>query len=313
LGLFEPFLTAEGWLSLLTLIFLELVLGIDNLVFIAITTDRLPDDKKHLGRRFGLTVALLMRIVLLSLGFLIVHLSATLFTLPFNIPGIDPAINARDLILLLGGAYLVYKGIAEIAEKISLDEIEQEHGSSEERRTSLITLPQAIGTIALMDMIFSLDSVITALGMSGEILIMIIAVMLAVTVMIVFADPISEFINANPEMKILALAFIVMVGLKLVAEALGVELLVEGTEIEVMDLVLYFAMGFSLIITCVQMVHNNRVEKVREKHAQPVEQAEPGTKPETEQQEQTEAAREESEQEPEREEAEPEQRTERDA
>jgi predicted tellurium resistance membrane protein TerC len=264
LGLFEPFLTAEGWLSLLTLIFLELVLGIDNLVFIAITTDRLPESKKHLGRRFGLVAALIMRLILLSLGFLIIHLEATLFTLPFGIPGIDPAINARDLILLLGGAYLIYKGFDEIFEKISLKEIEHEQGNASTGRLTLITLPQAIGTIALMDMIFSLDSVITALGMSGNMLIMSIAVMSAVAVMIIFADPISEFINANPGMKILALAFIIAVGVKLVMESLGIEFIIEGTEIEAMDLMLYFAMFLSLAITCIQMFYNSRAKKARQ-------------------------------------------------
>jgi predicted tellurium resistance membrane protein TerC len=253
---------------LLTLIFLELVLGIDNLVFIAITTDRLPENKKHLGRRFGLIAALIMRIMLLSLGFLVIHLTVTLFTLPFNIPGVDSAINAKDLILLLGGAYLVYKGITEIMEKVSVKEIEREHAEPEARLSNLISMPRAIGTIALMDMIFSLDSVITALGMSGEILIMIIAVMLAVAVMIIFADPISEFINANPEMKTLALAFIAVVGVKLVLESLGVEILVEGTEIEVLDLMLYFAMFFSLAITCIQMLYHARVKRAREKHSQ---------------------------------------------
>jgi predicted tellurium resistance membrane protein TerC len=266
LELFAPFLTAEGWLSLLTLIFLELVLGIDNLVFIAITTDRLPESKKHLGRRFGLIAALIMRIMLLSLGFLVIHLTVTLFTLPFDVPGIDSAINAKDLILLLGGAYLIYKGIAEIIEKVSVKEIEQKHGASASGPPKLITMPQAIGTIALMDMIFSLDSVITALGMSGEILIMIIAVMLAVFAMIIFADPISEFINKNPEMKILALAFIIAVGAKLVMESLGIELLIEGTEIEALDLILYFAMFFSLAITCVQMLYASRVRKAQRGH-----------------------------------------------
>jgi predicted tellurium resistance membrane protein TerC len=274
LELFAPFTTAEGWLSLLTLIFLELVLGIDNLVFIAITTDRLPEDKKHLGRRFGLLAALVMRVLLLSLGFLVIHLTATLFTLPFDVPGGDAAINAKDLILLLGGAYLVYKGVAEIREKVSAEQIGREHGPAEARHTGLIGMPQAIGTIALMDMIFSLDSVITALGMSGEILVMIIAVMLAVLVMIVFADPISEFINANPEMKLLALAFIIAVGVKLVLESLGIEVPLEGTDIDAMDLMLYFAMFFSLAITCIQMLYNHRVAKARQAHEAPLEKDE---------------------------------------
>jgi predicted tellurium resistance membrane protein TerC len=267
--LFAPFASAEGWISLATLIFLEMVLGIDNLVFIAITTDRLPEEKKHLGRRFGLIAALIMRIILLCLGFLIIHLTITLFTIPFTIPGTDPAINAKDLILLVGGAYLVYKGISELREKISLKEIANDHHEAKtgERISGVITLPQAIGTIALMDMIFSLDSVITAIGLAGDtLLIMILAVMIAVLVMIIFADPISEFINNNPEMKILALSFIVIVGVKLIAESLGIEILVEGTEVEVMDIMLYFAMFFSIAITVIQMVYNNRVKKVAREH-----------------------------------------------
>lgn len=268
MDLLAPFATADGWISLLTLIFLEIVLGIDNLVFIAITTDRLPEHLKHLGRRFGLIAALVMRVVLLSLGFLIIQLTVTLFTLPFTLPGIDPAINAKDLILLVGGAYLAYKGIAELREMVSLKRLEEAHKEEQTgvRVSGLISLPQAIGTIALMDMIFSLDSVITAIGMSGQLLIMVLAVMIAVFVMIIFADPISEFINANPEMKILALSFIFVVGVKLVAESLGIEILIEGTDIEVMDLMLYFAMFFSIVITVIQMAYNHRVEKVEAAH-----------------------------------------------
>lgn len=259
-----PFATADGWISLLTLIFLEIVLGIDNLVFIAITTDRLPEHLKHLGRRFGLIAALIMRIILLSLGFLIIQLTVTLFTLPFTIPGTDPAINAKDLILLVGGAYLVYKGIAELQEMISHKGIEEAHkeATTGVRTSGLISLPRAIGTIALMDMIFSLDSVITAIGMSGQLLVMVFAVMIAVFLMIIFADPIAEFINSNPEMKILALSFILVVGVKLVAESLGIEILIEGTDIDVMDIMLYFAMFFSMAITALQMVYHNRIKKI---------------------------------------------------
>ncbi|MDR3053195.1 MAG: hypothetical protein LBU48_04985, partial [Coriobacteriales bacterium] len=176
--------------------------------------------------------------------------------------------------LLLGGAYLIYKGILELKEKISFKEIKAAHHEEKtgEQIRGLITLPQAIGTIALMDMIFSLDSVITAIGLAGDtLIIMVLAVMIAVIVMIIFADPISEFINSNPEMKILALAFIVIVGVKLVVESLGVEICIEGTEIEVMDLMLYFAMFFSIAITVIQMVYNNRVEKVEQQHAQSLE------------------------------------------
>ena len=261
---FAPLATTAGWVTLVTLIFLELVLGIDNLVFIAITTDRLPPEKQHIGRRIGLVAALVMRVILLCFAAWLTHLTNTLFTLPFNLPGIDPAINTRDLILLVGGVYLVYKGIAELIEKISHRAIAEKHGVDEQGKpvsSRRITLLQAIGTIMVMDMIFSLDSVITAVGLSGELIIMIIAVMLAVGIMIVFADPIANFINANPEMKILALTFIVAVGVKLVVESFDVHLAIEGTDANAIDLMLYFAMLFSLIITVLQMVYNNRVEK----------------------------------------------------
>lgn len=260
--LLTPFMTAQGWISLITLLFLEMVLGIDNLVFIACTTDRLPEEKKHLGRRFGLMAAFFMRAMMLSLGFVIIHLQAPLFTLPFTIPGTDPSINARDLILLAGGIYLVFKGIDEIKVKISLEEEKAACGYAGAKPTQ-ITMVKAIGTIAVMDMVFSLDSVITALGMSGELLVMILAVMLAIIVMIIFADTISEFINNNPEVKLLALGFIVAVGIKLIVESMGVEVLVEGTHIEVFDLMLYFGMAFALILTAVQMVYNRRVAKLK--------------------------------------------------
>ncbi|MDR0500715.1 MAG: TerC family protein [Coriobacteriales bacterium] len=256
------FAEPQTWIQLLTLIFLELVLGIDNLVFIAITTDRLPDNKKVLGRRFGLVAALVMRVILLCFASWIISLELTLFSLPFVVPGGDANISGKDLILLLGGAYLVYKGIQELVEKVSAKEIEseQEHGGSVAKKIGLF---QAIGTIALMDIIFSLDSVITAVGMADVLLVMILAVMIAVIVMIIFANPISEFINANHEIKILALGFIVAVGFKLVAESLGIELVIEHTEIDVLDVMLYFAMFFSLLLTALQMIYNHRAKKAR--------------------------------------------------
>ncbi|MDR2108877.1 MAG: TerC family protein [Coriobacteriales bacterium] len=259
---FAVFANPQTWVQLLTLIFLEMVLGIDNLVFIAITTDRLPDDRKVLGRRFGLIAALVMRIVLLCFASWIISLHLTLFTLPFTIPGTDPHISGRDLILLVGGAYLIVKGIQELVEKISAAEVEA-CGDPAAQKLHQIGLVQAIGTIAMMDIIFSLDSVITAVGMVDVLLVMILAVMIAVIVMIVFANPISEFINRNHEVKILALAFIVAVGFKLVAESLGIELHIEGTEIEALDIILYFAMFFALILAALQMVYHHNAAKAQ--------------------------------------------------
>jgi predicted tellurium resistance membrane protein TerC len=274
LELFAPFATVVGWINLLTLIFLELVLGIDNLVFIAITTDRLPTNKKSIGRRFGLIAAFVMRTILLSLGFLIIHLTQTLFALPLAAPGMDFNFTAKDLLLLVGGGYLVYKGIAEILEKLSLREEKESINNPQDEHAGRIGLPQAIASIAVMDMIFSLDSVITALGMSGELMIMILAVMLAVIAMIVFVNPISMFINSNPEMKFLALSFIVVVGFKLIVESLNIELLIEGTEVSAIDIVLYFAMFFSIVITCIQMAYNHRIarlEKAMLSEPEPIE------------------------------------------
>jgi predicted tellurium resistance membrane protein TerC len=260
---FQVLLTAEGWVQLLTLIFLEMVLGIDNLVFIAITTDRLPNNRKVIGRRFGLAAALAMRVILLCFASWIISLKITLFTLPFAVPGMDPSFSGKDLILLVGGGYLIFKGIQELLEKLSLREEAEELQTGAHEHKRRISLPQAIGTIALMDMIFSLDSVITAVGMVDAILIMILAVMIAVLVMIVFANVISEFINANPEIKILALAFIVAVGAKLVIEALGFELHIEGSSFDGMDLMLYFGLALSLVLTLLQMSYNRRLAKLK--------------------------------------------------
>jgi predicted tellurium resistance membrane protein TerC len=256
----KSFTTLDGWVSILVLVFLELVLGVENLVFIAITSDRLPDGQKSLGRRIGLIAAFVMRCVLLVMGFMLTRLTQTLFMLPLRLPLIDPAINAKDLILLAGGGYLVYKGIHELKEKLTMSKemAEYEHPDAMDKPT-LITLPQAVGTIMVMDMVFSIDSVITALGLSGEILLMIFAVLVAITVIIIFADTISEFINDNPSVKIMALVFIIAVGLKLVILAFGVEFFVEGSEVDVADLMLYFAMGFALVIAVVLMVYNRRL------------------------------------------------------
>jgi predicted tellurium resistance membrane protein TerC len=242
-----------------------MVLGVDNLVFIAITTDRLPDSKKMLGRRFGLVAALVMRVILLCFASWIISLHLTLFTLPFAITGMDPEISGKDLILLVGGGYLIIKGIQELLEKLSLKE-EQEELLLSDGQKRRIGMLQAVGTIAVMDVIFSLDSVITAVGMVDVLIIMILAVMIAVFVMIIFANVISEFINANPEVKILALVFIVAVGVKLVLESLGAELHIEGVDFDGLDLMLYFGLGLSLILTIIQMDYNKRLARLKAKH-----------------------------------------------
>lgn len=253
------FLTLDGWVALLTLTFLEIVLGIDNLVFIAITTERLVPEQRHIGRRLGLLAAMCMRICLLCLITAIMQLTNPLFTLSaVQIHGQPLAISVRDLILIVGGIYLLYKGIAELRDKLALVE-EREQAGHEGVKSRRIGLPQAVLTIMVMDIIFSLDSVITAVGMSGQLLVMILAVMIAVFIMIVFADPISDFINRHAEMKILALTFIAMIGVLLITEGLHLETGMQLLGIEVEKLMVYFAMIFAVVLEFIQMRYNKHL------------------------------------------------------
>lgn len=262
--LFSVFLTSEAWVTLVILVFLEMVLGIDNLVFIAITTDRLPEGKKHLGRRFGLIAAMITRIIFLCFASWIVSLTKPLFYLPFESSVFDPGISGRDLILLVGGLYLIYKGIAEIREKLSLKEEKENHDHPEVKRNQ-IGLVQAVATIGIMDIVFSIDSVITAVGLAGTmLLVMIAAVMIAVLVMIVFADPISIFINSNPEMKLLALMFIIIVGVKLIIESFGIELYLGESKVSALNVALYTAMAVSFILTILQMIYRHRMQRMHQ-------------------------------------------------
>ena len=212
------FASPEAWISLVSLIFLEIVLGVDNLVFISITTNRLPEDKQHIGRKLGLAGALVMRIIFLCFASFLVHMTTPLFTI--DLGPYAHGFSVRDLVLLVGGGYLIYKGIAELRDTLKLTELKAEH-CEEHKALHRIALPQAVGTIMVMDLVFSIDSVITAVGMADHLIIMIIAVMLAVFLMMIFIDPISNFINGHPEMKMLALTFIVAIGGLLVIDSAG--------------------------------------------------------------------------------------------
>ncbi len=260
-GLLEIFTTTQGWIELLTLIFLELVLGIDNLVFIAITTDRLPKNKQHIGRRLGLSAAMVMRCILLCCIVWLMSFNKVLFTLPFGFVDGTTPVNIRDLIFLLGGIYLMYKGITEMKEAVSAPEYNDDGEVIEKKN---IGLPHAVALIMVMDIVFSLDSVITAAGLSGHILIMCVAVIFAVLIMIIFADQIAGFINNNPEIKIVALAFIFLVGVMLFMEGLYIE------EIAGMPLntILYCMMAFGLVVSLLIMLRRHNNEKALEKSAE---------------------------------------------
>lgn len=252
------FLTPEAWISLLTLIFLEIVLGVDNLVFISITTNRLPEDKRHIGRKLGLAGALVMRVLFLCFASYLVHMTTPLFTVDWGF--FSHGFSVRDIVMLIGGAYLIYKGIRELVDVLALTEIKAET-SEEHKARHLISLPQAVGTIMVMDLVFSIDSVITAVGLAEHLIIMILAVMIAVIIMMVFIDPISNFINAHPEMKILALVFICAIGVLLVLDSAGIHTSIEVLDMHMEKLMVYFAMIFAVALELIQMRFNSNLNR----------------------------------------------------
>ena len=236
----ENLFTPENGIALLTLAVLEIVLGIDNIVFISILADKLPENQRAKARQLGLGVALITRILLLLSLSWIIKLEEPLFTLPlFNI-----GISGRDLILLGGGLFLIAKATHEIHDKL-----EGKHGSAGAKvATSFVG---TIIQIGLLDIVFSLDSVITAVGMANEILVMIAAVIIAVFIMLFASGPISDFVSHHPTVKILALSFLLLIGTSLIAE---------GLHQHIEKGYVYFAMGFSVFVEML----NLRMRKVSE-------------------------------------------------
>ncbi|MDP1901368.1 MAG: TerC family protein [Rubrivivax sp.] len=214
----------QAWIALATLTALELVLGIDNIIFISILVDKLPREKREWARRLGLFMAMFMRIGLLLVLAWIVGLVTPLFTL------LGKGISGRDLILIGGGLFLIWKSTAEIHQSL---EGEEGHAASAARAT----LAAVILQIMIVDLVFSLDSIITAVGMVDDVRVMITAVVASVALMMLFAGPIGRFVSAHPTIKMLALAFLVVVGVVLVAEGFGHH---------VPKGYVYFAMAFSL-------------------------------------------------------------------
>lgn len=229
----ELLLDPNAWLAFLMLASLEIVLGIDNLVFIAIVVDRLPEEQRPKGRAWGLGMALGTRLILLfSLSFLM-GLTEPLFAIAGH------GLSGRDLILFFGGLFLLYKSTSEIHHLMS----HHEPGEAADRAVSK-GFAATIAQIALIDVVFSLDSVITALGMAEDLRIMVGAVVVSMGVMLAAAKGISDFIAKHPTFKVLALSFLVMIGGLLVAEAFHVE---------VPKGYIYFAMGFSVVVELVNM------------------------------------------------------------
>ncbi|MBT8496183.1 MAG: TerC family protein [Deltaproteobacteria bacterium] len=213
---------------------MEIVLGIDNIVFLSIITDRLPEDKQPQARTLGLFLALAMRIALLLAIKWVMGLKDNLFFV------LDEGISGRDLILGAGGLFLLGKATVEIFENIELRDTD-EHGK---KKKAELTMASALVQIILLDIVFSLDSVITAVGMADSVLIMILAMVAAMVTMLVFAKSVSDFINKHPSMKILGLSFLLLIGVLLVAESL---------DQHVNKGYIYFAMAFSLIVELINM------------------------------------------------------------
>ena len=255
---FSIFLTAEAWISLLTLVFLEIVLGVDNIAFIALTTNRLPESKQHIGRKLGLAGAMIMRVIFLCFASWLIHMTQPVFTVDLGF--YSHGFSVRDMLLAAGGIYLIYKGASELRSMLALEELRAKHGDDADKKAHQIGLGQAVGTIMVMDVVFSIDSVITAVGMAEHLIIMIIAVISAILLMMVFIDQVSDFINKHAEITILALVFILSIGVLLTLDGFGLH---TGVEIEALGMSLekvlvYFAMIFSLVMEIIQMTYNKR-------------------------------------------------------
>jgi predicted tellurium resistance membrane protein TerC len=239
--MFDAFLTTDGLIALITLTFLEVVLGVDNVIFISILSSKLPAAQQVRARRVGLMAAMVMRILLLMSLAWIVRLTTPVFTM------LDHGVSGRDLILILGGLFLLAKSTLEIHERL-----EGEEGHSSARVAP--SFSAVILQIMVLDIVFSLDSVITAVGMADSLAIMVAAVVVAVAIMMLSAEPISAFVDRHPTVKVLALSFLLLIGVSLVGEGFGMHI-PKGY--------IYFAMGFSVFVEMINLRVRKSVAPVK--------------------------------------------------
>lgn len=241
----------EAWISLLTLTVLEIVLGIDNIIFISILSGKLPAHQQKKGRQVGLALAMITRVLLLLSLTWVMTLTTPLFNLGALVNVTDPewleklAISGRDLILIIGGLFLIYKSTHEIHDKLESEE-------DKEIKGKVYSFSGVILQILLLDIVFSLDSVITAVGMAEHVEIMIAAVVIAVIIMMVSASTISNFVNHHPTVKMLALSFLLLI---------GVSLLAEGLDQHIPKGYIYFAMAFSILVEMLNLKMKKNAEK----------------------------------------------------
>lgn len=221
--------------ALLTLILLEVVLGIDNIIFISIVTGRLPLHQQKKGRRLGLLLAMVMRLLLLTVISWILKLEQDLFTV------FKTAVSGKDLILIIGGLFLLYKSASEIYHKM-----EGESGDTS-KKIKVTGFRNAIGQILVLDLVFSIDSIITAVGMVKELWVMYVAVVVSVGIMLFAAEPVSNFVNKHPAFKMLALSFLLLIGFALIGE---------GIDLHIPKGYIYFSMAFAFLVDLFQMRMN---------------------------------------------------------
>jgi predicted tellurium resistance membrane protein TerC len=246
----EIFLRPDTWLALLTLTFFEIVLGIDNIIFISIVSNRLPVEIRAKTRNFGLLLAMVVRILLLLTITWVMKFKAPLFTIPSTIiTHHELPISGRDLILIFGGLFLIAKSTREINHEMEGEEETIEQGRGKINVTGVIV------QIILLDIIFSFDSILTAVGLTDMVLIMIIAVMLSIVIMMIFSGAISDFIQRHPSMEVLALGFLILIGFML---------FLEGLHYDIPKGYIYFAVAFSLLIEMVNIRVRNRRKRIRE-------------------------------------------------
>ncbi len=232
----EIFLHSEAWIALLTLTLLEVVLGIDNIIFISLLTNKLPAERRAKARTTGIGLALLLRVVMLLGITWIIGFTQPIFTL------FDFTATGRDLVLLVGGLFLIGKSTSEIHHKIDEDgHTGDKHKMNKAAGKSFVSIIIQIG---LLDIVFSFDSILTAIGMTEELLIMIIAVVISLVIMLIFSGRIAAFIEKHPTLQVLALAFLILIGFVLVAE---------GLHEEISKGYIYFAVAFSLAVEAVNI------------------------------------------------------------
>jgi predicted tellurium resistance membrane protein TerC len=255
---FPDFTDPSIWISLLTLTFLEIVLGVDNIIFISIVSNKLPESSQGKARRIGLLLAMIFRVGLLLAITWIIKLTDPVFTIGFikNKAGEPLGISWKDLILLAGGIFLVVKSTLEIHHKLEKQE------AKPTGKAIYATLPAVIFQIVLVDAVFSFDSILTAIGLVDEVIVMIIAVVISILIMMAFAGGISRFINKHPTLQMLALAFLIVIGVMLVAE---------GFHQEISKSYIYTTIAFSLLVELLNMKLRKNQDNVQLNSDQPVD------------------------------------------